>query len=101
MHNKAKGVATKKEEVFGIFRPGGLSHTLNKETHFFEKIKIRIDNKQNKIFLFLFSILKFLISQIGRDRIKFRKFIHHRNLQHLFSVGLFAESKFLTRQSSH
>ena len=75
VHNKAKGVATKKEEVFGIFRPGGLSHTLNKETHFFEKIKIRIDNKQNKIFLFLFSILKFLISQIGRDRIKFRKFI--------------------------
>jgi len=75
VHNKAKGVATKKEEVFGIFRPGGLSHTLNKEIHFFEKIKIRIDNKQNKIFLFLFSILKFLISQKGKDRIKFGKFM--------------------------
>jgi len=76
VHNRAKGIATKKSEVFGIFRPGGLSHTLDKEIHFFEKIQIRIDNKQNKIFLFFFIILKFLINQKSKNRIKIRKFMN-------------------------
>ena len=76
VHNKAKGVATKKGEVFGIFRPGGLSHTLDKEIHFFEKIQIRIDNKQNKLFLFFLIMIKFFINQKSKDRIKVKKFIN-------------------------
>ena len=66
----------KKEEVFGIFRPGGLSHTLDKEIHFFEKILIRIDNKQNKLFLFFLIMIKFFINQKSKDRIKVKKFIN-------------------------
>jgi hypothetical protein len=37
VHNKCNGIATKKNEIFGIFRPGGISATLDKEKHFFEK----------------------------------------------------------------
>ena len=74
IHNKFKGVATKKDEVFGIFRPGGISATLDKEEHFFEKIQIRIDNKQNKYFLILIFFLKFIRNFISKDRIKFKKF---------------------------
>jgi glycosyltransferase involved in cell wall biosynthesis len=74
VHNKLIGKATKKDELFGIFRPGGISHTLNKEDHFFEKIQIRIDNKQNKLFLISIFIIKFLRNQLSKDRIKFYKF---------------------------
>lgn len=74
VHNKFIGKATKKDELFGIFRPGGISHTLNKEDHFFEKIQIRIDNKQNKLFLISIFIIKFLRNQLSKDRIKFYKF---------------------------
>ena len=78
IHNKFKGVATKKEEIFGIFRPGGISATLDKEYHFFEKIRIRIDNKQNKIFLIVLYFLKILRNFMSSDKkkikIKFRKF---------------------------
>jgi glycosyltransferase involved in cell wall biosynthesis len=74
IHNKFKGVATKKDEVFGIFRPGGISATLDKEEHFFEKIQIRIDNNQNKYFLILIFFLKFIRNFISKDRIKFKKF---------------------------
>ena len=74
--NKFVGVATKKNEVFGIFRPGGISATLNKEEHFFEKIQIRIDNGQNKIFVFFMLVIKYLLNLISADRIKFNKFIN-------------------------
>lgn len=74
VHNKFKGIATKKEEIFGIFRPGGISATLNKENHFFEKIQIRIDNKQNKIFIFCMLIIKYLLNLKSKDKIKFNKF---------------------------
>ena len=78
IHNKFKGVATKKEEIFGIFRPGGISATLDKEYHFFEKIRIRIDNKQNKIFLILLYFLKIMKNIMSNDKkkvkIEFKKF---------------------------
>lgn len=74
VHNKCKGMATKKDEVFGIFRPGGISATLDKEKHFFEKIQIRIDNNQNKIFLFTLFLIKFFLNSISKNRIKFNKF---------------------------
>ncbi len=74
VHNKLIGKATKKDELFGIFRPGGISHTLNKEEHFFEKIQIRIDNNQNKFVIFLMFIIKYLINLKSKNRIKFNKF---------------------------
>ena len=53
-----KGVATKKNEIFGIFRPGGISSNLDFWDHFYEKNQIRIDNKQNKFFLLIMIIFK-------------------------------------------
>ncbi len=75
VHNKLKGMATKKHELFGIFRPGGISATLNKEKHFFEKIQIRIDNNQSRIFLSILILIKFFKNNFGKDKIKFNKLI--------------------------
>lgn len=74
VHNKFTGKATKKDEVFGIFRPGGISATLNKEDHFFEKIQIRIDNNQNKFFLIILFAIKFVRNQFSNQKIKISKF---------------------------
>ena len=74
VHNKFKGIATKKNEIFGIFRPGGISATLNKEDHFFEKIQIRIDNKQNKYYLFILFFVKILKNLFSDNKISFKKF---------------------------
>ena len=52
VHNKFKGMATKKDEIFGIFRPGGISATLDKEKHFLKKYKLDGDNGQNKLFFY-------------------------------------------------
>ena len=46
---KLNGIATKKNEQFGIFRRGGFSSRVDFKEHFFEEITIRLDsNKQNK-----------------------------------------------------
>jgi len=58
--HKMKGIGTKKEEVFGVFRRGGFSSTINFKDHFFEEIRIRIDNGQNKLLVFLIFIYKFM-----------------------------------------
>ena len=83
VHNKCKGIATKKNEVFGIFRPGGISATLDKEKHFFEKIQIRFDNKQNKLFLLLLIIAKFVKNFFNNNKIKLKKFIEFIYLNYL------------------
>jgi glycosyltransferase involved in cell wall biosynthesis len=57
---KMKGVGTKKDEIFGVFRRGGFSSTINFKDHFFEEIRIRIDNGQNKLLVFLIFIYKFI-----------------------------------------
>ena len=67
VHNKFKGIASKKNELFGIFRPGGASNQVDFWELFFEKIQIRIDNKQNKYLIFLTLILK-LIKSLKRIR---------------------------------
>ena len=54
--NKMKGVATKKNEIVGIFRRGGFSSTIGFWKTFKEEIKIRYDNGQN-IFLLIFICL--------------------------------------------
>ncbi len=57
---KLKGIGTKKSELFGIFRRGGFSSTINFYDHFIEEIRIRLDNKQNKILVLLIFIYKYL-----------------------------------------
>jgi glycosyltransferase involved in cell wall biosynthesis len=56
---KLKGIATKKDEQFGIFRRGGYSSQIDFKDHFFEEIKIRLDNRQNKFIVFLIVVYKF------------------------------------------
>jgi hypothetical protein len=60
IEHKLKGIGTKKNELFGIFRPGGFSSKIKFIDHFFETIKIRLDNKQNKFLVLVIFILKFL-----------------------------------------
>ncbi len=57
---KLKGVATKKHELFGIFRRGGFSSKISFYDHFVEEIKIRLDNGQNKLLVLIIFIYKFL-----------------------------------------
>ena len=57
---KLKGVGTKKNEVFGIFRRGGFSSKINFIDHFFETIKIRLDNRQNKFLVLIIFLAKYL-----------------------------------------
>ena len=57
---KMRGIGTKKSELFGIFRRGGYSSKIDFIDHFFETIKIRIDNKQNKLIVLIIFILKYL-----------------------------------------
>ena len=64
---KLKGIGTKKNELFGIFRRGGFSSKVNFIDHFFEEITIRIDNGQNRILILLIFIFKYIkhISKIN------------------------------------
>lgn len=75
VHNNLKGIATNKDELFGIFRPGGISATLDKEKHFFEKIQIRFDNKQNKLFLIILILFKWIKNFLYKEKISFKKLI--------------------------
>jgi hypothetical protein len=58
--HKMKGISSNKDELFGIFRAGGISSHIDFWTLFFEKNQIRIDNKQNK-YLVLILIIAMLI----------------------------------------
>lgn len=58
--NKLKGIGTKKDELFGIFRRGGFSSKIKFLDHFKEEIQIRVDNKQNKLLVLLIIIYKTL-----------------------------------------
>ena len=60
VEHKLKGVATKKNEVFGIFRRGGFSSKVNFFDHLCECTKIRIDNGQNKFVVLATFLLKYL-----------------------------------------
>jgi glycosyltransferase involved in cell wall biosynthesis len=57
---KMKGVATKKNEVVGIFRRGGFSSTIPYRKMFIEDLKIRYNNGQNIILLLILGIYKIL-----------------------------------------
>jgi glycosyltransferase involved in cell wall biosynthesis len=58
--NKLIGIATKKEELVGIFRRGGFSSTIRFWDSFLEEIKIRYDNNQNILIIVIIFFYKFL-----------------------------------------
>ena len=55
---KLKGLGTKKENIFGVFRRGGFSSKIKFLDHFKEEIRIRLDNKQNKLLVLMIIIYK-------------------------------------------
>jgi|TARA_B110000027_G_scaffold130843_1_gene154240 glycosyltransferase involved in cell wall biosynthesis len=58
--HKMKGMATKKNEVLGNFRPGGLSSSIRYIDFLKENNQIRLDNGQNKIVVFIIFFLRLL-----------------------------------------
>ena len=59
---KLKGVATKKNEIFGNFQRGGFSSKIKFFDHLVECTRIRLDNNQNKLMVLLTFIIKFLLN---------------------------------------
>ena len=57
---KLNGIGTNKKNIFGVFRRGGYSSKINFLDHFKEEIKIRVDNKQNKLLILIIIIYKLL-----------------------------------------
>ena len=60
-HN-LKGIGTKKNEVFGIFRRGGYSSKINFFDHLCECTRIRIDNNQNILIVLFTFLIKYLFN---------------------------------------
>ena len=58
--NKMNGVATKKNEIFGKFRQGGLSSRIKYLDFLKENNKIRINNGQNPLLVYIIFILRLL-----------------------------------------
>jgi len=63
--HKMKGIATTKKELFGTFRRGGYSSKVKFFDHFMEEIKIRLDNKQNRLLVLLIFVYKY-IKHLGK-----------------------------------
>jgi len=57
---KMIGIATKKSEIIGKFRQGGLSSKINYLDFLNENNRIRINNGQNPIFVYIIFILRLL-----------------------------------------
>ena len=60
VHHKLKGIGSKKNEIFGIFKSGGYSSKIDFMDHLWECTKIRINNNQNKFTVLLVFIIKYL-----------------------------------------
>ncbi len=59
VHNQMKGIASKKNEIVGIFRRGGFSSTIHFRKMLLEELKIRYNNKQNIFEIIIIAIYKF------------------------------------------
>ena len=57
---KMIGIATKKKEILGKFRQGGLSSRIKYLDFLKENNKIRINNGQNSLFVYTIFILRLL-----------------------------------------
>ena len=56
--HKMRGIASKKNEIFGEFSSGGYSSTINYVDHLLDLNRIRIDNGQNKFLVYTLFLLK-------------------------------------------
>jgi len=67
---KMKGMATKKNEVLGYFRPGGLSSKIKYIDFLNENTQIRLNNGQNKIIVKIIYFLRYIkrIKQIYQEK---------------------------------
>lgn len=57
---KMKGISSKKREIFGEFSKGGFSSKINYMDHLVDLNQIRIDNGQNKFFVYILFLIKIL-----------------------------------------
>ena len=57
---KLRGKSTKKEEILGEFGKGGFSSKINYIEHLKDLNQIRIDNKQNKLFVYFLYFVKII-----------------------------------------
>ena len=57
---KLKGMATKKNEIFGKFNTGGFSSQVNYIDHLIDLNKIRIVNNQNIFFVYIIFLIKII-----------------------------------------
>ena len=64
--HKLKGMATKKNEIFGKFRRGGISSKISFMDYLRETIKIRLDNGQNVLLVWTIFILKYTKHLVDR-----------------------------------
>ena len=65
--HKLKGMATKKNEIFGKFRRGGISSKIPFMVYLNETIRIRLDNGQNILLvsiIFLLKYTRYLVNKI-------------------------------------
>jgi len=63
---KLKGISTNRNNIIGIMKSGGYSSKVGFLQHLLEEIKIRYNNKQNIIFIFIIfcnAIIKFTIKK--------------------------------------
>ena len=60
VNHKMKGMATKSDEILGEFEKGGFSSKINYIDHLIDLNKIRIDNNQNKFFVYLIFFIKII-----------------------------------------
>ena len=78
VHKKLKGIATKKNEIFGIFRRGGFSSKINYLDHVIETIKIRKDNGQPKLLVYLITLIKYYYNRHRFQNKKVLKIIFNK-----------------------
>jgi glycosyltransferase involved in cell wall biosynthesis len=67
LKHKIDGGFTKKSNLIGIVKSGGYSSKINFFNHIFEETKIRLNNKQNFVFvsiIFCNAIFKFMLKKI-------------------------------------
>ena len=58
--NNHKGISTNKNEIIGVFEPGGFSSNYGVFKHIWEETLIRLHNKQNKILVITIFILRLI-----------------------------------------
>ena len=72
---KMMGMCSKENEIFGKFNRGGISSRLGYLDYLKENTQIRIDNGQNKIFVYLIFLMRFIknIKKVFKKKILHEK----------------------------